>query len=113
MPSIDLSRDGTVGVFTYGSWAHVGCGGVAGSSDSDRSDSIRQALEGARDALPITRWRPVVQALHLRPEQVWTSAMSRLEGKLSCHLAAATTRSCRKVCMLEPSTSHACDPRSC
>ena len=41
-----------------------------GSSDSDDSDSIRQALEGARDALPITRWRAVVQALRLRPEQV-------------------------------------------
>ena len=50
---------------------------AAGNTDSDSSESAREALDSARDALPITRWRTVVQALRLRPEQVRGSRLSR------------------------------------
>ena len=47
---------------------------ASGSTDSSGGECAREALEHARDALPITRWRVVVQALSLRPEQVCGSA---------------------------------------
>jgi hypothetical protein len=43
---------------------------ASGSTDSNGFECAREALEHARDAIPITRWRLVVQALRLRPEQV-------------------------------------------
>ncbi len=55
----------------------------SGTAASDASDGIRQALEEARDALPLTRWRPVVQALRLRPEQVSLQSTSIHNSLLS------------------------------